>query len=708
MKDIVVIDEVNDDLEEGEITDGEPEVKILKYPKTKPKKLPRRYNLHDRSSNNKHKNCKHKTKNKFKNSTYSFSTPLKKHKSSCHHRNLKKHRLPVERLNSAKNEFNLYDLKYRENQTTYVSSSQIKSAFKNYTSPPRAASKSEKIAPSNYPDPETEDFSRLLLSYKKAKERFNQKSEKVDSNGQDNNSSKRDNATQNTNDRKEHLSPTRAHSHEKNQLDSIEKKNENESEDEDVDELRRIALATVAKKLKAEKESLENINEVASFDSNDEPNSPSEISSQKPSELFHVENDNGSRDNYDVVDMDIDDDENFENLSNSNLFIIDKTPASSEFSKKFPDIEHNQDCNVKVFDVTQDISLKNGTQPLSNTQFKSNEDFEEELLRAELIASLNSSQRKLPSPPCNIPLKEKLEVSNKTLNSIQKTNVAKSHIVYPKGPLRNLVKRSSKAIIQGKPSKAIIQGKPSKAVIQGKPSKAVIQGRPKFSKLVSKTIKPLPQRSINAAQERLIITLNNDTTTEESEEESDKNAVAQENVPVSSIEALISSARQKSDVNQSKISNLNDVSCLSKAQQEEYNNLKKILAEKEPYSVPPPIVKEKIVPDQTHLNFLIDKISVAKDTFEKELEKKNQLQTELLKKKQNYMASKLKAQLLKEQLHAAEKLRAVNLESWKQCSAKLDVFKKSISKWKNLIQLLETELNSRSSQLELNPLAPRI
>ncbi|GFY44721.1 uncharacterized protein TNIN_440111 [Trichonephila inaurata madagascariensis] len=689
MKDIVVIEEVNDDLEEGEITDGEPEVKILKYPKTKPKKLPRRYNLHDRSSNNKHRNCKHKTKNKFKNSTYSFATPLKKHKSSCHHRNLEKHRLPVERLNSAKNE---YDLKYRENQTTYVSSSQVKSAFKNYTSPPRTASKSVKIALNKYPGPKTEDnYSRLLLSYKKAKERFNQKSEKVDLSCQDNNSSKRDNATQNTNDRKEHLSPIRAHSHEKTLLerDSIKKENENESEDEDVDELRRIALATFAKKLKAEKESLENINEVASFDSNDESNSPSEIPSQKPSESFHVENDNGSRDNYDVVDMDIDDDENFENLSNGNLFIIDKTPASSEFSQKFPDIEHNQDCNVNVCDVTQDLSLKNGTQPLSNTQFKSNEDFEEELLRAELIASLNSSQRKLPSIPCNIQLKEKLEVSNKALNSIQKTNVAKPHIVYPKGPLRNLVKRSD-------------------AIIQGKTSKAVIQGRPKFSKLVSKTIKPPPPRSTNAAQERLIITLNNDTTTEESEEESDKNTVARENISVSSIEAFISNARKKSDANQSKISNSNNVSCLSKAQQEEYSNLKRILAEKEPYSVPPPIVKEKIVPDQTNVSFIIVKISDAKDNLEKELGKKNQLQTELLKRKQNYMTSKLKAQLLKEQLHAAEKLRAANLESWKQCSAKLDVFKKSISKWKSIIHLLETELNSRCSQLELNPPAPRI
>ncbi|GFQ82887.1 uncharacterized protein TNCT_356061 [Trichonephila clavata] len=667
--DIIVIDEVNDDLEEGEITDGEPEVKILKYPKTKPKKLPRRYNLHNRSSN-KHRNCKHKTKNKLKNSTYSFATPLKKHKSSCHRHNLEKHRLPVERLNSAKSEFNLYDLKYKENQTTYVSSSQVKSAFKNYTSPPRAASKSEKIAPNNYPNHENEDnFSRLLLNYKKAKERFNQKTEKVDSNCQ-NNSSKRDNTTQNTNDKKEHISPTRAHFHGKTRLNSIEKKNESESEDDDVDELRRIALATFAKKLKAEKESLENIDEVASFDSNDVSNSPSEIPSQKPSESFHAENDNGSRDNYDVVDMDIDDDENLENLSNSNLFIIDKTPASSEFSQKFPAIEHNQDCNVNVCDATQDISPKNGTEPLSNTQFKSNEDFEEELLRAELIASLNSTQRELPSPPCNIPLKGKLEVSNKILNSVQKTNVAKPHNVYPKGPVRNLVKRSSKAIIQGKP---------------------------KFSKLTSKTIKPPPPRSINAAQKRLIITLNNDTTTEESEEESDKNIATQENVPVSSIEALISSARQKSDVNQSKISNSNDVSCLSKAQQEEYNNLKKILAEKEPYSVPPPIVKEKIVPDQTHLNFLIDKISVAKDTLEKELGKKNQLQTELLKKKQNYMASKLKVQLLKEQLHAAEKLRAANLESWKQSSAKLDVFKKSVSKWKNLIQLLETELSSRCS-----------
>lgn len=679
MNDIVVIDEDNDDLEEGEITDDrEPEVEILKYPKTKQKKLPRRYDLHDRTSNSKHRNCKHKTKNKFKYSNKSCATPLRKHKSSCPRHNLEKY---VERLSSAKNELTLFDLKPKENRNNYVSSSAIKSAFKNYTSPPRSASTSKKISPNNLPNSENEDnFSRLLLSYKKAKEHFNQKNERIDSNCL-NNSLKKENTTQIINDIKEDVSPARPHSHENTLLDSVEKKSSNESDDEDVDELRRIALATFAKKSIAEKDSLENINE-GTFDFKNVSNSPSEIPPQKSSESYHVENDNGSRDNYDVVDMDIDDDENFENVSNSDLFIIDKTPASSEINQKISYIEQSQTHSRNVNDVVQNIPFENGTQHLSTNQFKSNDDFEEELLRAELIASLNSSQRKLPSPsPCNVPMKEKFEISKKPLNSVQKTSVLKPHTVYSKGPLRNLIKKSTKAVIQRKP---------------------------KFSKLASKTVKaPLP-RSINAAQERLIITLNNDTTTEESEEESDKNIAIQENVPVSSIEALISSARQKSDVNQSKVANSNDVSCLSKAQQEEYNNLKKILAEKEPYSVPPPIVKEKNLPDQTHLNFLIKKISVAKVTLEKEIAKRNQLQAELIKKKQNYMASKLKFQLLKEQLHAAEKLRAANLESWKQCSAKLDVFKKSVSKWKTLIPLLESELSSRSSQLELNPLAPRI
>ncbi|GFT91920.1 uncharacterized protein NPIL_338201 [Nephila pilipes] len=676
MSDIVVIDEDNGDLEEGEITDDvEPEVEILSYPKTKPKKLPRRYVLHDRSSNSKHRNCKHKTKNKLKKSTKFSSMPFRKHKSSCPRHNVEKYGLSVERLSTAKNESTLCDLKHRENRNNYVST--VKSAFKNYTSPPRAASNLRKVGPNI----ENEDnFSQLLLNYKKTQERCNQKNDKVDSNCLDN-SSKKGNTTQIMNDRKDHVSPSQHHSHEKLLLASTEKK-ENESEDDDVDELRRIALATFTKKSVVDKESSVKTNGVTSFDLNYVSNPPSEVPAQKPLESYQVECDNGSHDNYDVVDMDIDDDENFENVSNDDLFIIDKTPAVSEFSQNFSNVEHTQNHNINIHDVSQSIPLENGIHHFPPNQFKSNDDFEEELLRAELIASLNSSQRKLPSLlPCKIPMKGKPEIANKTLNSVQKIIIAKQHSVYSKRPVRNLMKRSSKTVVQGKSN---------------------------FLKLAPKTLKAPPPRSINAAQERLIITLNNDTSTEESEEESDKNTAIQENVPVSSIEALISSARQKSDVSHSKISNSNNVSCLSKAQQEEYNNLKKILAEKEPYSIQPPIVKEKNVPDQTHLTFLGDKISVAKTTLEKEIGKRKQMQAELMKKKQNYMASKLKVQLLKEQLHAAEKLKAANLESWKQCSAKLDVIKKSVSKWATFVRLLETELSNRSSQLEQNPPAPRI
>ncbi|GBN46924.1 hypothetical protein AVEN_213645-1 [Araneus ventricosus] len=650
MNEIIVIDEDNDDLEEGEIADDiDPDV-VLIEPEEKLKQLPRRYTLHNKVSNSRHKNCNHKEKNKFQNSSKLVTIHRKKHKSSCPRHSSEKHRL-----------------KHREVHHSH-NTSVFKSAFKNYTSPPRAPAIPRKVN-SDLQNSENEvNFQNLLSDYKKAKERLSLKIEKPQDNGSQKSEPASDSRKANTSPGKQELPDTLP------MEDLTEMKNGEESDEEDVEELRRIALATRAKKQLISKADEESSNEIPKPSSNIPPN---EVSLNHLVETLHAECDNDSHDNYEVVDMDLEEEEEDSSqiVNDDSLYIIDKMPAMSEFTPSHINGQLSQSVQG------QNSPVENGNHLLSNHS-QPVDDFEEQLLRAEVIASMNSTRQKRQSPikfltPVEEKVSEiiaKVSMLHNTVNTLHNEMKPKPCAIYSKGPLQNSVKQ---------------------------PPKRIIDAKSKFSNFKNnKTTASPPPRSMNTVQERLIITLNNDdSSTDESEEEADEN-VASPNVPVSSIEALISSARQKSDAAQLNNGGSANVSCLSKAQQEEYNSLKKLLAEKTQYSVPANTVKEK--------NLLVKKISVAKANLEKEVGIRSQIENELIEKKKNYIASKLRVQMLKEKLHAAEKIRAANLENWKQCSAKLDIVRKSVSKRESLLKLLETELNTKNTCTESNPNTPPV
>ncbi|KAF8778133.1 uncharacterized protein LOC129975743 [Argiope bruennichi] len=658
MEEIIVIDEDSDDLEEGEITD---DIEMIFQIERKSKRLPRRYALQNKSPIDRHKNYKHKEKNKFLNPTKLESIHRRKHKSSCPHRNSEKHRLKHRQSHHNHNSFN------------------TKSAFKNYTSPPRAPSLSKKVH-SNLQNSENEiNFPKLLSDYKKAKERLNQKVEKV----QNNNSVKNESVSCTNDSKKTNSCPPKQELADALPLEDLtEIKKGEESDEEDVEELRRKALATCAKKQLISKADEESSNEMPKLSLNSLPSLSNKVSLDHLIETFNGECDNDSRDNYEVVDMDLDEEEgSCQKVNDDNLFIIDKTPANTEFS---PNVI-NGHLNQKI----ESHSPVENENHLQSNHSQTIDDFEEQLLRAEVIASMNSSRQKRQSPPkLPIPVEEKVseiiakvDMLHNAVSTLHKEMRPKPCAIYSKGPLQNSVKQ---------------------------PPKRIIDAKSKFSNFKNNktTASPPPPRGVNTIQERLIITLNNDTSTDESDEETNENA--SQNIPVSSIEALISSARQKSDAAQlSNVSSVN-VSCLSKAQQEEYNSLKKLLAEKTQYSVPAPLIKEKNTPNQSHINLLVKKISVAKANLEKEVGIRSQMEKDLLEKKRNYMASKLRVQLLKEKLHAAEKIRAANLENWKQCTAKLDIVRKSVSKRESLLKLLETELSTKNACFEPNSTTPPV
>ncbi|GIY64668.1 hypothetical protein CDAR_103151 [Caerostris darwini] len=688
MEEVIVVDEI-DELEEGEIADDVvPEIEILNILKMKPKKLPRRYTL-PQNSINKHKIGKHKEKIGFKDAAIK-----KRHKLSCPKHSTEKYKLPGEPLIKTKSES--CD-KRKGKHHSYNSPSTIKCAFKNYTSPPRALPLARKNGQTNQ-NSDNDDYPKLLSDYKKAKVRLTRKNEKDSTNHQNGNLSlKCDSKQVISEDKKSNISPAKQ-DNKPQENEIIEKKNE-ESDDDDVEELRRIALATCAKRLTAFKTPSED-KEVDSLDSSNASPLSCGTMINHFTKMSASDCDNGSCDNYEIVDMDVDNEDDV----NSNLFVIDRTPGVTEFTPDSVLLNENQTASTAE---TTNICNENLIDCLPLNHSESNDDFDAELLRAELIANMNS--RKKPQSPekcsiiakANVPAVNKMDHIIKNVSNVPKVfNKIDNQTVEKEISLDVLkdINRIKNTFQKGLKSHGIrLKGQPKQPV--KKPIKGISQIKSKFSKLKNnKAVLQPPQRSIDATKNRLIITLgNDDTTTDESEiEETDKNVISQDNVPVSSIEALISSARQKSDKIQSINTNSTNVSCLSKAQQEEYNSLKRILAEKEPYSVPLSTAQDKNL--KPRLNLLAKKISIAKINLEKEISLRNQMEKEILVKKKEYMASKLRAQLLKERLHAAEKIRLVNLESWKKSSAKLDIIIKSIEKHTSLLILLETEL-SRNSPL---------
>lgn len=689
-----------DDLEEGEITDDsdiqtDTDTEVI-ITDVKPKKLPKRYTLHERKvSNEKHckKACKHahysNHKIKDRNKSTLSNVEYRKHKSSCP---LQRQKSSMKKVVSKKHAISPSHSKPLNNQN-----SSFKSAFRNYTSPPRPVL--PKTSPISNGIGDDISYPELLLAYKITREHFNYKRKSSDFDNQHESPSKKSTTHLDESsflkcikneppieknsptkiDVKRHVSETIIDIADENEQflidnspvpETIEVQEvqeigsspieenvvEDDEESEDEEELRRIALATLAGSKASENGST--------------TTSPTHSLSNQSSVTLIV-NGNNSSDNHEVIDMDLDEEDFVEDVHN-NLFVIDNQPVMpSEF-------------NPYMF---YGNSYMNGNLPTENylpyeqephflTSLKEkNEDVEEAILRAEVLASMNTNTIALPN---YVPDKSP-ELENMSESFSPPDPFCKSPFYY-EGHSFNSVEATVNKI------------------------EVVKLSNSKF--LHSKALVPKP-RNINATQNRLIITLNNDSSSEESDATEDSDEMSKQENVVASIDALISSARQKSDI-KTNGTHLNNVSCLSKAQQEEYTKLRNILAEKEPMANFQQVAKEEVAKQQQRLNFIANKINAAKKKLNKEEGVLCNTEKEVQNKKKAYISSKLKFQHLQEQLHAAELTKTANLKAWKVYEAKLVNTKSVVSKQKALISMLETELNNKRLQLEQNSSSPLI
>ncbi|KAG8190493.1 hypothetical protein JTE90_006667 [Oedothorax gibbosus] len=720
-----------EDLEEGEITDSDEEVVVTKIAETK--KLPKRYSLHEsKVKKDKHKSNYSKAhhsdyKVKDRNKSPITNGTHKKHKSSC-----SQHQKYSKAIESSKT------------VSPTLDNRNFTSAFKNFSSPPRPVL--PKTSPSSKPDFKCEDednYSELLLAYKKCRQHLKSKRKSKLLNYSESKPSSKISKKRSSYDyhspskSKKHYTPNKKTSpprddasipfkenngilrerspsveelpmpetapvqaNEESQIEEIEEVVVEQEESEDEEELRRIALATFAKRTFSKQKAENTISAI---------NSPTHsISNHSSVELFS--NVDSSNDNCNVVDMDLDEEDFVEDIHN-NLFVIDNNPvASSEFNPYFYDESHANHSNSTAQNYLpseQELCF-----PASFNQM--NEDAQEAILRAEVIASMFKKK----TAPAQIEDKtskdEHLVQSNSVHGMVNKIPViSKGQLLRPSDVNTNVPMHTKNSPSPTDTIESLSPQEPfSKIPVLSnghvlRPSKENINTEiakldPKLTN--SKKVPAPRPRNINATQNRLIITLNNDSSTEESDDEISDSK--QDNV-MSSFDALISDARLRSDIKASS-ANLNNVSCLSKAQQEEYKKLRNLLAEKEPMTILPPVVKEKIAAEHQNLNFLTTKISLAKEKLDKEILVLQSAEREVVDKKKIYLSAKLKFQHLQEQLHAAKLSKAATLKAWKVHEAKLGNTKSSITKQKALIALLETEYNHRRLQFEQNSSSPLI
>lgn len=413
-------------------------------------------------------------------------------------------------------------------------------------------------------------------------------------------------------------------------------------ESEDEEELRKIALATFCKRkpdTELSKKLIKSEDHSKSLEINESFSLP---------EINNIESDN-----YEVVDMDVDEDtetaiEVFEKplegqLSerNEDLYVIDNKPFVED---------HNRDTSSEF--------------PSHNS---SDEDFEADILRAELIQSMYREKCLLEDevpeqkPQPIVPSKNCISNYQKTNNKFYHKHLKPKHIVR-----KILTKKSEKLSYNACKSVAL------------------------NNQLQIKKKSP----------ERLIISLNEESSSEESESQEENLApgksVVPEN-PVASIEALISDCRQKSEStekNQEVVQPVSRaVSCLSKAQQEEYQSLMKILAAKEKLPAPAKTVQNKNDSTNSPLNDLKltmeKKLLKLKEDFKKKDEYLKLLPKEINSKKLLYMKSKLSAQLLKERYLRAEKIRKTNFSVWSKSCIHYKNVEKTVSSLANKIDQFE-------------------
>ncbi|XP_015906233.2 protein hook homolog [Parasteatoda tepidariorum] len=712
-----------DDLEEGEIADDiVPEPIVQK--KLKP--LPRRYVINDKKLRSRHrkKNCKHTTEHhKRKSNKSNFHSHAKqsmKHHKTCHkhdsirHSNCHFNREKIIEVNSD-NEVSPY---------SHKKVPVVKCAFKNYTSPPRKVlnedtSKSltakHKVVNSNYP--------KFLSEYKKLPNGQN-KLKNISNFNDPCSSANEKQFNKNSSEKNENLKSKLKCENLPPAVEVIDI-----TDDEDEEELRRLALATCLKRSAT-------VPEISSEDSSSK-NICSE--SELPAAI--------DSDNYEIVDMDVDNEsENFDKIGD--LFTIDTTPTY--FS------ELNQDSSINQVDKVVNGFLQNITeetyqnfhnevfnQKVNNDLYTNfeidksrlppsqlDDEFEEELLRAELIANMKSMRQNSETvlKKENILSSDALLVNDKFKNVIPKeTRVVKLksdncnerivNINRDTDVDEGLKDERTVSILKDTDLKETPFVTKSRTVSSYKKPNLTSNVNPSVRKAdikvklnnVQSVASSVPN-IISLPQERIVISLNNETSSDDSDQEEDFQAKQPEKNPaVASLEALISNARLQSDEkkNPPNINGTSDaLSCLSKAQQEEYNSLIKILAKNKDPFVQSSQLEVKKVTEDPNLILLKKKIHIAKDNCEKEKVLMSTTEKEVEKRKRSYMLSKIKTQHLKEQLIAAEKVRKANLQIWTKCSSELQTLKKSVSKRQALIKSLQTKISAYFPETVSNGLSP--
>lgn len=613
--------DVDSDLEEGEILDDSPSTLSV----SKNKELPRRYILRENKDiHQKHKkDCKYAIRHHAKKLAKLKKTPIKPkevHKpyKPCPH-------MKSQKLNKKSN-FNVFPPKRLISKNSHLRSvSEKNGPFEDIN---KFGPRTSRSQPENFqskPDIaktiESCSFAEMLAMYKSIR---SQRSESSLCNSREINDNIAKNSEGNV---EESCNGVATKSQEgmpdhcveqiceiieiiDSSCDMAPKSQEDQKEDsDDEEELRRIALATCAKENVTTEQPAVNLTS----------NIPVSTIPEFLNGVSCVSNciDIPAVDNYEVVDMDVDEENENSTDTTNNLFVIDTKP--------FLDLRENSNSASREQTASSD------------------EDFEADILRAELIESM---YRQKSTADEMISENKELKLDN----------------------LQDPLPNSDKQIV------------------------------PENSN--SRFVRTLPE--MKNKSKRLIISLNAESSSDESDEDDPIPPNTLPENPVASIEALISDIRQKSDDKGSDgIEAVPEaVASLSKAQQEEYISYMKILAKKK---IPQETMeaKNKIVSSPLDdLKLLEKKMLEVSEALKKKKELMTSLTKEVTAKKFMYMKSKLTAQHLKEQYVAAEKVRRLKLDAWSKSCKNFEALKKSVSDLESKTTHLQSLCSKVGSTIE--------
>lgn len=656
---------LDSDLEEGEILDDSPPSPVINSKKGK--ELPRRYDVREiKNSIHKHKkDCKYAIRHHAKKLSKLKTTPKLKsthnHKYTCSRK--KSHKVPHKYSNSdiQKSLFSKNGQSFPQHSLIAEMQTSIKCLNINKVSTKSVYDKSQ-LKKRN-----TSLSKNDLGTFETKIQTLNTKTSKTDKSIISNEKSLNveippDNADskeskQHSSNDKEILGVMKPNIDSKNVIPNGSSETKEESEDEE--ELRRIALATCAKR-KAITESTEDVHKSCNI-------LAPKVSSTNDVQISH-EISNPASDNYEVVDMEIDED-----TEDSGEII------QTAILKKPPEAPENLfiiDTNPSVVDVGNKENSYLAPQAANNS---SDEEFEADILRAELIESMYR-KKYLQN--------EQLQKSKFSLNKKQKPIIPEKKFMVnyqrPNLSFRHKLVRTAKHTLR------------KNSINKAGGLKHVHNKAP----LSVQSIKP---------PERIIIALNDESSSDESDK-CEGDSIAEN--PVESIVALISDCRQKSD-SAAETTKSSDVEtktaipkaleCLSKAQQEEYNSLMKILAEKKQLPVPQtkhPQKNGSLHSPLDDLKQLEGKLVGLKNTLKNKKVSVTSLSKDVNSKKLHYMKAKLSAQHLKEQLIAAEKVRKAKLLEWSGSCDHLKRIKQSVLNLENKIDQVQNLCNKIGSSVQ--------